>query len=180
MAAANADVLVNYREQKKNLEKLATTARKQMQARLTELLAEAASIQSDFKNDFGANPELPASVKTFTLSDGKKKSDALAPATDAMVAGKKIGGLRRSLKAAIRNGETARAGELATQIKELGGTLDLASENESGAPTEVVADPIPQASAGDVADGGNIEEIEPEQLAAAVAGPSEDAQEAWI
>jgi hypothetical protein len=58
--------------------------------------------------------------------------------------------------------------------------LDLASENESGAPTEVVADPIPQASAGDVADGGNIEEIEPEQLAAAVAGPSEDAQEAWI
>ena len=178
MAAANADVLVNYREQKKNLEKLATTARKQMQARLTELLAEAASIQSDFKNDFGANPELPASVKTFTLSDGKKKSDALAPATDAMVAGKKIGGLRRSLKAAIRNGETARADELATQIKELGGTVDLDSEN--GAPAEVAADPIPQASAGDVADGGNIEEIEPEQLAAAVAGPSEDAQEAWI
>jgi hypothetical protein len=177
MAAANADVLVNYREQKKNLEKLATTARKQMQARLTELLAEAASIQSDFKNDFGANPELPASVKTFTLSDGKKKSDALAPATDAMVAGKKIGGLRRSLKAAIRNGETARAGELATQIKELGGTVDLDSENENGAPAELAADPIPQASAGDAA---SIEEIEPEQLAAAVAAPGEDAQEAWI
>jgi len=177
MAAANADVLVNYREQKKNLEKLATTARKQMQARLTELLAEAASIQSDFKNDFGANPELPASVKTFTLSDGKKKSDALVPATDAMVAGKKIGGLRRSLKAAIRNGETARAGELATQIKELGGTVDLDSENEHGAPAEVAADPIPQASAGDAA---SIEEIEPEQLAAAVAAPGEDAQEAWI
>ena len=177
MAAANADVLVNYREQKKNLEKLATTARKQMQARLTELLAEAASIQSDFKNDFGANPELPASVKTFTLSDGKKKPDAAAPATDAMVAGKKIGGLRRSLKAAIRNGETARAGELATQIKELGGTVDLDSENENGAPAELAADPIPQASAGDAA---SIEEIEPEQLAAAVAAPGEDAQEAWI
>jgi hypothetical protein len=97
-----------------------------------------------------------------------------------MVAGKKIGGLRRSLKAAIRNGETARAGELATQIKELGGTVDLDNETEHGAPAEVAADPIPQASAGDVGDAGNIEEIEPEQLAAAVAGPSEDAQEAWI
>ena len=65
MAAANADVLVNYREQKKNLEKLATTARKQMQGRFTELLAEAASIQADFKNDFGANPELPANARAI-------------------------------------------------------------------------------------------------------------------
>src|ERR1039457_6738629 len=90
MAAATAtDVLANYRDSKKNLDKLATAARKQMQARFTELLAEAAGIQADFKNDFGVNPELPATVKTFTLGDKKK-----AEPTDAVANGKKVGGVR--------------------------------------------------------------------------------------
>ena len=136
MAAANAEVLANYREQKKNLEKLATTARKQMQTRYSELLVEAAGIQADYKNDFGVNPDLPAAVKTFTLSDGKKKPDAAAPASEAVVNGKKVGGLRRSLNAAVKNGDTARAAELTTQIKALGGTV----EPEAGEPA---TDPEP-------------------------------------
>ena len=173
MAAANADVLANYRDQKKNLEKLAATARKQMQVRFTELLAEAASIQADFKNDFGANPELPATVRTFTLSDGKKKPETTAPASDALVTGKKIGGLRRSLKAAIKNGETARVNELATRIKELGGTVDL--DDETAGAAEPAAKAAPQLDRG----ADEAEEVEAEQPVAAAAG-AESVDEAWI
>src|ERR1035438_6272379 len=119
MAAATAvEVLASYRDQKKNLDKLATAARKQMQLRFTELLVEAAGIQADFKNDFGVNPDLPAAVKAFTL--GKKTEP-----TDAVANGKKIGGLRRSLTAAIKNGETARIAEVTAQLAALG--VDVAA-----------------------------------------------------
>jgi hypothetical protein len=151
--AANAEVLANYREQKKNLEKLATTARKQMQTRYSELLVEAAGIQADYKNDFGVNPDLPAAVKTFTLSDGKKKPDVAAPASEAVVNGKKVGGLRRSLNAAVKNGDVARANELATQIKELGGTVELQAGEPAADPAEEdlseIEVAIPVTNAGD-------------------------------
>jgi hypothetical protein len=146
--AANAEVLANYREQKKNLEKLATTARKQMQTRYSELLVEAAGIQADYKNDFGVNPDVPAAVKTFTLSDGKKKPDSAAPASEAVVNGKKVGGLRRSLNAAVKNGDTARANELATQIKELGGTVELQAGEPAVGP-EADETEMPVTNAGD-------------------------------
>ena len=137
MAAATAtDVLANYRDSKKNLDKLATAARKQMQARFTELLAEAAGIQADFKNDFGVNPELPATVKTFTLGEKKK-----AEPTDAVANGKKIGGLRRSLTAAIKNGETTRIAEISAQLAALG--IDVAAP-EAPAPAPK---PTPVAAA---------------------------------
>jgi hypothetical protein len=137
MAAATAtDVLANYRDSKKNLDKLATAARKQMQARFTELLAEAAGIQADFKNDFGVNPELPATVKTFTLGE-KKKADP----TDAVANGKKVGGLRRSLTAAIKNGETTRIAEISAQLAALG--IDVAAP-EAPAPAPK---PTPVAAA---------------------------------
>ena len=175
MAAANTEILANYREQKKSLEKLAATARKQMQARLTELLVEAASIHVDYRNDFGEIPELPGTVKTFTVTDGKKKPEA--PTTDAVVTGKKIGGLRRSLNAAIKNGDTARANELATQIKELGGTVDLDNDNAgAGEPAaELTAEAVPQVDRG----ADEVEGIEAEQPPAAAAGV-ETAEEAWI
>ena len=137
MAAATAtDVLANYRDSKKNLDKLATAARKQLQARFTELLAEAAGIQADFKNDFGVNPELPATVKTFTLGE-KKKADP----TDAVANGKKVGGLRRSLTAAIKNGETTRIAEISAQLAALG--IDVAAP-EAPAPAPK---PTPVAAA---------------------------------
>ena len=154
MAAANAEVLANYREQKKNLEKLATTARKQMQTRYSELLVEAAGIQADYKNDFGVNPDVPAAVKTFTLSDSKKKPETAAPASEAVVNGKKIGGLRRSLNAATKKGETARALELATQIQALGGTIEPQAGEPAVDPaeedlSELDAPPPPVTNAGD-------------------------------
>lgn len=121
-------VIADYREQKAKLDKLAKDAKKVLQARYTELLVEAAGIQSNFKLDFGVTPDLPASVKTFTLGDGKKKP---ANSTEAVDNGKKIGGLRRSLNAVIRNRENAAdAGqpteELDARIEELKAALKAA------------------------------------------------------
>jgi hypothetical protein len=124
-----------------------------MQTRYSELLVEAAGIQADYKNDFGANPDLPAAVKTFTLSDGKKKPDAAAPASEAVVNGKKVGGLRRSLNAAVKNGDAARAAELTTQIKALGGTVEPQAGEPAGDPAEEdlseIEVAIPVTNAGD-------------------------------
>src|SRR3954454_16842880 len=95
------DVITDYREQKKKLDQLAAAARKQMQARYTALLTEAGEIQREFKSAFGANPDLPGPVRTFAVCDDKKPVS-----TDAQTTGKKIGGLRRSLNAAIKNNDS--------------------------------------------------------------------------
>jgi hypothetical protein len=138
MAAATAvDVLANYRDSKKNLDKLAAAARKQMQARFTELLAEAAGIQADFKNDFGVNPELPATVKTFTLGEKKKTAPTVAVAN-----GKKIGGLRRSLAAAIKNGETARVTQISIALAALGVDVAAPEQPELTSERELDLEPI--------------------------------------
>jgi hypothetical protein len=140
MAAATAtDVLATYRDSKKNLDKLAGAARKQMQARFTELLVEAAGIQADFKNDFGVNPELPGTVKSFTLGTKKK-----AEPTDAVANGKKIGGLRRSLAAAVKNGETERIAEITAQLAAFG--VDVAAAADNSAPAPALAAPVPVAA----------------------------------
>jgi hypothetical protein len=107
------DVIAEDRAKKKDLEKTANTARKQMQARFTELLAEAASIQADFRNDFGANPDLPVAVRTFTIT-GKK-----IQLTEAEQNGRKVGKLRRGLTAALKHRETARVLEVTGQLKAL-------------------------------------------------------------
>jgi hypothetical protein len=80
------DVIKDYREQKKKLDQLAAAARRQMQARYLDLLTEAAEVQGEFKSAFGTNPDLPATVKTFTVGENKKPA-----ATDAQATGKKIG-----------------------------------------------------------------------------------------
>ena len=112
---SNLDVITDYREQKKKLDQLAAAARKQMQARYTALLTEAGEIQGEFKSAFGTNPDLPATVKTFTVGENKKPAS-----TDAQATGKKIGGLRRSLNAAIKKNDSLRAIELTKQLEALG------------------------------------------------------------
>jgi hypothetical protein len=169
--ATSSDVLASYRDQKKQLDKLAVTARKQMQARMTELLTEAAGIQADFKADFGVNPELPACVKTFTLSDGKKKDE---PASDTAANGKKIGGLRRSLSAAVKKGDTTRAIELATQIRELGGTVEL---DANGGTAPVAA---PAEDPGEPAEVDEAPETEEVPAAEEVEGTEGEAAPDWI
>ena len=107
-------VLADYRDSKKKLEALAAAARKQMQARYLALLIEASELQTEFKQSFGVNPDLPAGVKTFSIGSQPK-----AP-TPAESNGKKIGGLKRSLAAAIKNGATVRAMEITKQLAALG------------------------------------------------------------
>jgi hypothetical protein len=112
------DVITEYREQKQKLERLATAARKQMQAKYLNLLMDAATLQREFKSAFGATPDLPGSVRTFALCDDGKPA-----ATDAVATGKKIGGLRRSLNAAIKNNDSGKAIELTRQLEALGVVL---------------------------------------------------------
>ena len=54
-------------------------------------------------------------MKTFTVGENKKPA-----ATDAQATGKKIGGLRRSLNAAIKKNDSLRAIELTKQLEALG------------------------------------------------------------
>jgi hypothetical protein len=115
MSTTTTDILTEYREQKKKIDQLAAAARKQMQSRYTALLTEAAELQGEFKTHFGASPELPGTVKTFTVGENKKPT-----ATDAQATGKKIGGLRRSLNAALKKGDIDRSREIASQLTALG------------------------------------------------------------
>jgi hypothetical protein len=124
------DVLSAYREQKQKMGQLEEAARAQMQARYAGLLSEAAEIQTEFKTSFGASPALPPCVKTFTLAptEDKKKPEQ----SEAAAKGKKIGGLKRSLTAAIKKGDKAKQADLIQQLAALGvdATADpLAPEN---------------------------------------------------
>jgi hypothetical protein len=111
-----------------------------MQSRFTELLVEAAGIQNEFKASFGTNPEVPGVVKTFTITDKKKPA-----ATAAEQNGKKVGGLRRSLAAAIKNGDTAKVTEVSAQLTALG--VDVA---------------VPDALAPETPEPADVKETEPE------------------
>lgn len=113
--AINTDVLADFRESKKKLEALEAAARKQMQGRYLALLTEAADILVEYKASFGKPPELPGTVKAFTLGVRQKP----APSETASK-GKKIGGLRRSLNAAIKRGDTAKIAEVENQLLTFG------------------------------------------------------------
>lgn len=119
MTQTNTEVIAAYRDQKKKMESLADTARNQMQARYTELLTEAATLQVEFKADFNATPALPPTVKSFSVGEAKRPE----PTENASL-GKKIGGLRRSFNSAVKKGDHARASEIAGQIRALGITFD--------------------------------------------------------
>jgi hypothetical protein len=127
----NIDVLSAYREQKQKMGQLAEAARVQMLARYASLLAEAAEIQAEFKSSFGESPVLPPEVKTFTLAPAEGKTKPAQ--SEAAAKGKKIGGLKRSLTAAIKKGDKAKQADLIQQLAALGvdATTDpLAPENE--------------------------------------------------
>jgi len=111
------DIISQYRESKKLVEQLAVAARDQMQARYSALLTEAAGILAEFKASFGEVPTLPSGVKMFTPGavEQKKPKQVKAPTP-----GKKIGGLRRSLAAAIKNHDGARVDEVTKQLAALG------------------------------------------------------------
>ena len=126
----NVEGLVEFRELKKRLEQASAAARTQMQTRYAGLLTEAAQIQVEFKSSFGISAQLPAGVKTFTLvpAEGKKKSEQ----SEAAAKGKKIGGLKRSLTAAIKKGDKAKQADLIQQLAALGTLVfadPLAPEN---------------------------------------------------
>ena len=126
----NIETLQAYREQKQRMEQLAEQARSGMQAQYTGLLATAAEIQAEFKLNFGASPELPPCVKTFTLAPVEGKTKPVQ--SEAAAKGKKIGGLKRSLTAAIKKGDKAKQADLIQQLAALGvdATADpLAPEN---------------------------------------------------
>jgi ABC-type sugar transport system substrate-binding protein len=127
----NIETLQAYREQKHKTEQLAEAARAGLQSQYTGLLSTAAEIQMEFKADFGASPELPLCVKTFTLvpTEDKKKPEQ----SEAAAKGKKIGGLKRSLTAAMKKGDKAKQADLIQQLAALGvdATTDpLAPKNE--------------------------------------------------
>lgn len=133
MGNTNTDVLAEYREQKKSLEKLVAGAKKAAQGRYVELLTEAATIQKTFKEDFGTNPDLPPTVKTFTVNvDGNGKKPAAEPAAETSD-GRKIGGLKRSLNSAIAKGDAPRVAELSKQLAELGVTVGTPAPAETPA-----------------------------------------------
>ena len=111
----NIEVIAEYREQKQKMGALEIQARKEMQDRYTDLLNEAAQLQRDFKADFGSNPEPPSGVK-FTLT-----SAAPVVATPKPI-GFKIGGLRRSLAAAIKRQDGAGVDRIVKQLADLGVT----------------------------------------------------------
>jgi hypothetical protein len=101
-----------------------------MQERYTVLLAEAATIRSEFYANFGTYPTLPSTVKAFAVGSS---SATKKPPTEAMTTGKMIGGLRRSLNAAIKRGDTAKTAQITKQLATLGvGTV----AGESPAPSE--------------------------------------------
>ena len=132
----NIAVIAEYREQKQKTEALAVAARKQMQAQYRDLLSEAAGLQKDFKDHFGATPELPDGVEAFTLG-------AAAPAvkraqTASAAVGKKIGGLRRSLSAAIKHGEQGRIAEVVSQLAAMG--VDIPDLPSTTVPSPMVGD----------------------------------------
>jgi len=119
----NIETLQAYREQKHKTEQLAEAARAGLQSQYTGLLSTAAEIQKEFKADFGETPVLPPCVKTFTLVpvEGKTKP----PQSEAAAKGKKIGGLRRSLTAAMKKGDKAKQEELVRQLAGLGADMSM-------------------------------------------------------
>lgn len=133
------DVLAAYREHKQKAEQLMAEARTQLQARYNAALAEAAQVQAEFKTNFNELPALPPIVKTFTLA----KTDQPKPAatqSEAAARGKKIGGLRRSLNAAVRKQDTAKVQSISLELKALGIDTGLL------ATTEPATNPVPDFS----------------------------------
>ena len=127
----NVDIISQYRESKKQVEQLAIAAREQMQARYVALLTDAADIQAEFKASFGEMPTLPVGVKVFTPGavEQKKPKQAKQPSP-----GMKIGGLRRSLAAAIKNHDAARVDEITKQLAALGIDTGMAPEPVDAVP----------------------------------------------
>ena len=111
----DTNTIAEYREQKQKMDALKIQARKEMQGRYLDLLNEAAAIQRDFKADFGEAPEVPSGVK-FTLC-----STVPAPKKPPKP-GFKIGGLRRSLAAAIKKHDEPSVDRIVKQLAELGVT----------------------------------------------------------
>jgi hypothetical protein len=128
----DASIIAEYRDTKTRLESLANTARQHMQLRFNQLLEESASIWAEFHESFDTYLDLPPQVAAITFSGGAKAAET----PDQVAQGKKIGGLRRSLNAAIKRQDEARITEVSAQLKALGVDVDVS--------TPVVAEPAPE------------------------------------
>ena len=73
------NILTDYREAVRTATTLRVKAQKEMQTRFAGLLTEAAQIATEYKADFGSNPETPAVVKTFTINADAKIAKKRAP-----------------------------------------------------------------------------------------------------
>jgi hypothetical protein len=121
VAITASDTISEYREHKKKIEELAAAARQSMQHSYSSLLTEAACLYADFRSEFGDVLDLPPSVKVFEIAVASN-GDQSTPEPDGN--GKKIGGLRRSLKAAIKNGDPIRIQSAVSALKALGVTVE--------------------------------------------------------
>ncbi len=111
------DVISEYQKWKQQGEDLRAQAREAMESRFRELLAEAAQIAQEYRNDFGAPPKTPPGVTAFRYKAGgkaraKAKKAARPKAPEPAPAAKpdrKTAGLHKRLENARKKLEQARA-----------------------------------------------------------------------
>ena len=100
-----------YRLKKHEVEELAAVAREAMQSRFTELLLESAGLFAEYQTHFGDTLSVPECISAFDVRSEKSKTEAIGP---------KVGGLRRSLKAAIKRADQPRIDAITAQLEALG------------------------------------------------------------
>ena len=118
--STNVETIAEYRAMKQKVEALAAAAREQMKLRYAELLAEKEQLEVEFSQMFGEN----------------LAAETVRPADTP--AGPVIGGLRRSLKAALNHRDIARYTQIAGKLADLG-VIVPAFPKEPPAPTEFSA-----------------------------------------
>ncbi len=135
-----AKVVEDYIEAKKQTEALAAEARQQMQVHFGELLKEASMVAQQFTEHFGVPPVCPAGV-TFNGQTAPEAPGALEEANEQTAIGPKIGGLRRSLTAAIKRGDAEAIAKAKERLKALG-VVELKAEAAAAAVPEQPDEPV--------------------------------------
>lgn len=91
------EVVTNFLDTQKQLEKLKTQAKKAMQEELTNSLKSAALLFTEYKKNFGENPEVPEGISFKTNGDVKTEKRRRTSQNDSEPAsnGRKLAGLRK-------------------------------------------------------------------------------------
>ena len=132
------NILTDYRDAVRAATALRAKAQKELQTTFTALLTDAAQIATEYRADFGSNPETPAIVKTFTINADAKIAKKRTPKTTEPVAaapasavtattaeaptvqisGQKLGGLKRSFSSLTGKIAEAKAAGKSTKTLE--------------------------------------------------------------